>query len=72
LWHTLYAGKREIINGFAENYNYLKEKGIKFPPNKDSKYSSLRAFSFPFPCKLTLNRKRRERGEQRATLGKQV
>jgi len=42
LWHTLYAGKREIISGFADNYNLLKQNGIPFPPNIDSKYSSLR------------------------------
>ena len=41
-WHTLYASKRDIINGFAKSYNYLKSKQIKFPANRDSKYADIR------------------------------
>ena len=47
-WHTLYAApaKREIISSFADNYNFLKSKNVKFEPYKDSAYAKLRKYIY--------------------------
>ena len=43
-WHTMYAPpqKREIISTFADNYNFLRSKKVKFEKYSDSKYAKLR------------------------------